>query len=159
MRIHKYKLAEPSVEPSQMTFRKGAELLHISQQGAAFYIWARESPEAPEETRSIMVVGTGWDIPGNARYIATLHDNAGFVWHALEIPPVEHAASQGSAARETGETAYKIQTWLADQNRWHTVWFAPADAIPIHIAKQELLKWADGGRNKYRLVQETVIFG
>lgn len=59
--------------------------------------------------------------------------------------------------KKPGRTTYKIQTWLPEQNRWHTVWFAPADAIPLQIANQELLKWADCGRHKYQLVAETVI--
>lgn len=49
-------------------------------------LWGLHDDEAPEVTRTFLVVGTGWEIPANARYVGTAPRGSDeLVWHLLEI--------------------------------------------------------------------------
>lgn len=43
-------------------------------------IWAEVDDKEPPVSRRIHIVGTGHEVPGNARYIASCVDRA-YVWH------------------------------------------------------------------------------
>lgn len=46
-------------------------------------LWAESGVQAPK-ARTFEVFGTGHDVPGTAKHIATVHDGI-FVWHVYEL--------------------------------------------------------------------------
>ncbi len=48
--------------------------------------WWELDPHADKSAiRRFQTFGTGWDIPGNAKWLATALDGS-FVWHLYEVP-------------------------------------------------------------------------
>lgn len=65
-----------------------AVIRHVGCQRTTVCIWAEVVSDAPLETRTFEVFGTGHEIPVSKgqryRYLGTAQDFAGFVWHVYE---------------------------------------------------------------------------
>lgn len=65
-------------------------LLDIQLQGVSMMCWAETRDDAPEVTRRLVGIGTGWATPSELyeemKYFKTVQDACGFVWHFFEIP-------------------------------------------------------------------------
>jgi len=66
-----------------MLLPKGAEILTMQMQHGVPTLWALVDPENELEDRLIDIVGTGWDVKENTKYVCTYMDGP-FVWHAFE---------------------------------------------------------------------------
>jgi hypothetical protein len=79
--IYKY---EVNNGPIQMP--KGAEILTVQMQHGKPMLWALVDIDHSNESRAIVIIGTGhdFDFP-DYKYIATFQDGA-YVWHVFEIP-------------------------------------------------------------------------
>jgi hypothetical protein len=62
----------------------GAEILNVQLQNDRPVLWALVDPNNVEVGRSICIVGTGWDVEDNMKYINTYMEGY-FVWHVFEI--------------------------------------------------------------------------
>lgn len=79
----------------EVTLPKGARILTAQMQGLSLCLWSIVNSDAHEEQRTIRVYGTGHPIAppdtladdplSTLRYIATVQDHAGFVWHVFEV--------------------------------------------------------------------------
>lgn len=73
-------------ETPQKIALRGAEagIVHFAVGTGGFHVWAEEEPESPEEqTRTVVIVGTGWDIPEGYAHRGTILDGP-YVWHLYE---------------------------------------------------------------------------
>lgn len=81
-RVWKYEFQLKSVVTISM--RKGAEVIHVSQQNRQPCIWAIVDPTNDTEERVFFVQGTGHPIREEASsHLGTWFDNE-FVWHLFE---------------------------------------------------------------------------
>lgn len=78
--IYKYQL--PAVGALKLPL--GAQILTVQLQNGSPTLWALVKPDNTLVNRTISIVGTGWDIESNVKYINTYMDGP-FVWHAFEI--------------------------------------------------------------------------
>jgi len=64
----------------------GAEFLCAKEQDGEMQLWFKCDDDAEQSVRTIVVVGTGHDIPdGNLRYVDTVLTFGGsLVWHVFE---------------------------------------------------------------------------
>ena len=64
-------------------------LLDIQFQGDNLVCWIETRDDVPETTTELVSIGTGWEIPSyimnNTKYLKTIQDAAGFVWHFYEL--------------------------------------------------------------------------
>tara|TARA_R110000796_G_scaffold221735_1_gene337911 strand:- start:81 stop:344 length:264 start_codon:yes stop_codon:yes gene_type:complete len=80
--IYKYQL---TLSDSPITMPKGAEILTVKLQNDTPTLWALiDTYVGLEESRLIVIRGTGHHIEDNAKYIATYVDGP-FVWHIFEL--------------------------------------------------------------------------
>jgi hypothetical protein len=80
--IYKYQLSNSD---NPITLVKGAKILTVKLQNDTPTLWALvDTDEYLQETRLIVIRGTGHDIEDNAKYITTYMDGP-FVWHAFEL--------------------------------------------------------------------------
>lgn len=88
MRIFKYPVPNVCMgERAAVSLQEGAQILHVAIQDGRFTLWAKANPDARMQKRYFTIYPTGlMDIPEGARYLATLHDDQGFVWHVHELP-------------------------------------------------------------------------
>ena len=65
---------------------QGAEILHAECQYHRPCVWARVDPQAPTESRLLLITGTGLEAPSEheAKHVATFQQGA-FVWHLWEM--------------------------------------------------------------------------
>jgi len=75
--IYKYPIGKVSMP-------KGAKVLTVDVKVGEFYLWAEVDTDAPLEEREFHVYGTGYPLPDNRCYIATVFENV-FVWHVYEV--------------------------------------------------------------------------
>lgn len=62
----------------------GSTFLHAAY-GQGWVTWWELDPRADKsEIRQFQTFGTGWDIPGSAKWLATALDGS-FVWHLYEV--------------------------------------------------------------------------
>jgi hypothetical protein len=80
-KIYKYELTS---QDCTLKLPKGAEILTVKLQNTTPTLWALVDPEAELEARHICIVGTGWDVEDNMKYITTYIDGY-FVWHIFEL--------------------------------------------------------------------------
>lgn len=78
--VYKYELRPQN---SIMKLPKGAEILTVQLQYGIPTLWALVDPENELEDRLIDIIGTGWEVTDNIKYICTYMDGP-FVWHAFE---------------------------------------------------------------------------
>lgn len=65
----------------------GAQILTIQMQGNTITLWAQVNEAVAQEPRHVEIFGTGWAIgpmPENLKYLSTVQDASGFVWHIYE---------------------------------------------------------------------------
>ena len=85
-KIYKYEL--PLCPGVVTTIRnKIFQFLDVQMQNGKPMLWVMVDPEATiEEPTYIMAFGTGWELPNDAdRYIGSLQDGEGYVWHYFTI--------------------------------------------------------------------------
>ncbi len=81
--IWKYRMSDSREQLIQMP--EGAEVLCVQLQREHPTLWALVNPLASLEERAILVVGTGWPMPlDSVRYIGTVYQANGLVWHVFE---------------------------------------------------------------------------
>jgi hypothetical protein len=79
--VYKYPL---NSQDCTLKLPKGAEILTVKLHGEFPSLWALVDPKAELEARHICIVGTGWDVEDNMKYITTYIDGY-FVWHVFEL--------------------------------------------------------------------------
>ena len=79
--IYKYTLDS---QDCTLHLPKGAEILTIQLQNGIPTLWALVNPMTVTEERHICIVGTGWQVEDNMKYITTYMDGY-FVWHVFEL--------------------------------------------------------------------------
>ena len=80
--IYKYPL---TLSDNPISMPKGAEILTVKLQNEIPTVWVLiDTNEYLQESRLIVIRGTGQAIEDNAKYIATYMDGP-FVWHAFEL--------------------------------------------------------------------------
>lgn len=63
---------------------KGANILTVQSQNGVGCIWAEVSPRADIKRRTFLTVGTGHDVPRDARKYVGTYQSGPFVWHVYE---------------------------------------------------------------------------
>jgi hypothetical protein len=79
--IYKYTLDS---QDCTLQLPKGAEILTVQLQNQIPTLWALVNPMTVTEERHICIVGTGWQVEDNMKYITTYMDGY-FVWHVFEL--------------------------------------------------------------------------
>ena len=80
--IYKYPLTS---QDCTLHLPKDSEILTIKLQNENPTLWALVNPNTSElEERHICIVGTGWQVEDNMKYITTYMDGY-FVWHVFEL--------------------------------------------------------------------------
>lgn len=79
--IFKYPLTS---QDCTLKLPKGAEILTVKLQNETPTLWALVDPKAELEARHICIVGTGWELDDNMKYIETYMEEY-FVWHVFEL--------------------------------------------------------------------------
>ena len=84
--VYKYPLEFADYQEVELP--QSADLLHVDYQGSEIQFWALVDTNAPKELRGIRIAGTGHDLSlaGWHRYINTVFDSLGLVWHIFEVP-------------------------------------------------------------------------
>lgn len=66
-----------------------SRILDIQMQEGDMMCWIETRDDCPETTTEIVSIGTGWEIPSDimtfTKYIKTIQDSDGFVWHFYEL--------------------------------------------------------------------------
>ena len=87
MVIWKYALLSPAWQ-GYLSMPKGAHFRHFDFQHNNPTLWFEVDPDAPLEHRQFEVVGTGFEIPYDGRYLSSVQvrEDGGpyWVWHAYE---------------------------------------------------------------------------
>lgn len=84
--IHKFLLNGTS--ETVFTSYAGAKIISAGCQGATqLVVWVEvDNAVRGISQLKVCVYGTGWELPDNpGRFIATVQDNTGFVWHIYEV--------------------------------------------------------------------------
>jgi len=79
--IYKYPLIS---QDCTLKLPKDAEILTVKLQNEMPTLWALVDSEVELEARHICIVGTGWVVEDNMKYITTYIDGY-FVWHIFEL--------------------------------------------------------------------------
>jgi hypothetical protein len=80
--IHKYIITSDNCN---LQLPKEAEILTVKLQNGTPTLWALVNPNTSElEERRICIVGTGWKLNDNMKYIETFMEEY-FVWHVFEL--------------------------------------------------------------------------
>ena len=80
--IYKYPL---TLSDNPISMIKGAEILTVKLQNGTPTLWALvDEDEYLQESRLIVIRGTGHTIEDNAKHITTYMDDP-FVWHVFEL--------------------------------------------------------------------------
>lgn len=91
--IWKFVIGEIDMCKSILAPENAEELSVQWQSDIGIVVWAMCDTEARKEPRVYRVVGTGWEIPSDARrYIGTVQAPGGLVWHVF---------------RETGDASHE----------------------------------------------------
>jgi hypothetical protein len=72
----------------ELLMPRGAQILSGETQNDEPYIWALVDPNAPRETRTFRVFGTGWDVDESEKlqFICTYKLQGGFfIFHLFEV--------------------------------------------------------------------------
>lgn len=84
-RVFKYPL--PYEGKVTVELPKGAEILHVAEQGGSVCLWALVDPDAPTEKKRFRFAGTGHEIVENlGKHVGTcLMSHNMLVWHVFEL--------------------------------------------------------------------------
>lgn len=82
--IHKYEILMN--KEFLLDLPLNAEVLHVARQGEKPFMWIMHAEDFRlTSSREFYVLGTGWEVPKDAVYIATWHEpEFGLVWHLFE---------------------------------------------------------------------------
>lgn len=83
--IHKFLLN--GTGKTSFTSYTGSKIISAGiQQGNQLVVWVEvDTAVRGISQHDVWVYGTGWELPGNpGRYIGTVGDSGGFVWHIYE---------------------------------------------------------------------------
>lgn len=78
-KIFKYQF----VSGGRIEIPKNAEIVHVEEQDGVLCMWAIVNPDAPKETRTFCIRGTGHPIDESLKYVKTWQAPP-FVWHLFE---------------------------------------------------------------------------
>lgn len=82
-KVFKYQL-RPGVTALELPI--GFEILTVQLQGGEPQLWALVDQAQPSESVTILIVGTGHDVPNDASYIATFQVTSGtLIFHAFRL--------------------------------------------------------------------------
>ena len=87
MIIYKYQI-EPSPTQINIEMPEGAKILSCGLDGFGVpCIWALVNPENEMVKKPVYCVGTGWNMSAldNCKFIGSMTDCGGFVWHVFEV--------------------------------------------------------------------------
>lgn len=80
-----WKAALKATELQGIEVPAGAEMLCAREQFDSICIWYRCDPNAPPETRTIAIIGTGHPAPDDGRYLGTASLHGGqLMFHVFE---------------------------------------------------------------------------
>jgi hypothetical protein len=66
----------------------GAHVLTAQYQDETLFVWALVDPLKPVLLHKVLSVGTGWSFDSQGwRYVSTVQDRGGFVWHVFAPEP------------------------------------------------------------------------
>ena len=86
IRIFKYPINNQAV--TTITCRR-KRFLDIQSQNGNLVCWIEIDDDSPEIMTTLVQIGTGWEIPSEfmngAKYLKTIQDNFGYVWHFYEV--------------------------------------------------------------------------
>lgn len=85
--IYKYKLST-SKDGALVSIHQFPEPIHFAKIDGEFYFWAIVNTDNPIVERRFRILGTGWEIPIDSYYIATLKDSP-FIWHLFGVAVTE----------------------------------------------------------------------
>lgn len=71
------------VVESKLEMPTGARIIHADIQNEEACLWAIVDPEAPKETRSFAIRGTGHPVDDKLEYVFSWQQGI-FVWHLFE---------------------------------------------------------------------------
>jgi len=80
--IHKHELLGGPI-----CLKAGFQVLTVQMHGEKVMLWVLCDPEAPLVMTNFYLAGTGWEMNDNImdkKYIATVQDGRGFVWHVFQ---------------------------------------------------------------------------
>lgn len=77
--IFKYKI-KLQREPQYLVTPGVPNIIRVGDQEGEPHVWCEITPEADPHSTRLYLVGTGWDIPQNTKYLGSA-DCSGFVWH------------------------------------------------------------------------------
>jgi hypothetical protein len=83
-----WKFGCPPGNTTTRSIPAGARFLSAHVQGGEPTLWFLVDPAAEKEKRRFDVIGTGWDVPENGTYLATVQEDRGvtlLVWHIFEV--------------------------------------------------------------------------
>ena len=84
-RVWKYPVSLGGGAEVQMP--QASRVVHFARQGTSLAFWAEVDDANPYERRVYGIYGTGYPIPAQADYCATLLDGE-YVWHLYEVTRV-----------------------------------------------------------------------
>lgn len=80
--IYKYELTGHYT--TELDLPHNAVVVDVAVQNDVICLWIPVDTEASTVKRYFTVVGTGWELDDNMRYIGTVHVPP-FVWHVMEV--------------------------------------------------------------------------
>jgi len=83
--VWKYPL-QPTHDIQEIELPAGSAIVHVGEQAGNICVWAEVGQKEPDkkETRKFRIVGTGWDIEAEWKYVSTAIMGS-FVWHVYEV--------------------------------------------------------------------------
>ena len=95
--VYKYPLA---FGLTRLVVPVQSEIRHVAMQGESVCLWMEVDPQTWSEKRRFAVIGTGWPVPSDGRYVGTaMTPDGAYVWHVYEIA----AASEPDASQASDE--------------------------------------------------------
>lgn len=82
-RVYKYPVPISSSRFS-LLLPLGAEILHMGWQNEQLFLWARVDPDAVKENREFIGIGTGQDLPYEAKKHIATYTTGPFVVHIFD---------------------------------------------------------------------------
>lgn len=80
-RILKYPVQ--AFQSTALALPVDARVVRFAPQHGALQLWVEQRVDAPPDNRTFHVVGTGHQVPDDARYIASCEDGQ-YIWHLYE---------------------------------------------------------------------------
>jgi len=87
--IHKFPLPAGTWE-YEIQMPRNADILCVQMQREMPCIWAAVDDSARMESRRVVIVGTGWELPadmGRSEYVGTFQTDVDYVWHVFAAKP------------------------------------------------------------------------